>query len=167
MKSFRGLILHPPTSIIKYHPKTILLTTSTKRVLMKNSEYPNKFRFLVLIFASLYDNAISVKSANGWYTRVRTLEGWYLCARGKRKLWGEELIKDIYFSSIENKNSILGYESYREQGTIVIFDCKHTVPWKEAPISKKPTDCHCSKLPLWWLKQMHIRDYLNKETELR
>jgi len=46
---------------------------------MKKSIYPNIFRIRVLIFASLYASIASVPTANGWYTSVRTLEGWYFC----------------------------------------------------------------------------------------
>lgn len=56
--------------------KIELLTTRTKRVLMKKRKYPNRFLFLVLIFDSLYVNIANVPSANGSYTRVSTLEGW-------------------------------------------------------------------------------------------
>ena len=42
-----------------------ILTTKTKREPIKNNTYPNRFRFLVLIFASLYASKASVPTANG------------------------------------------------------------------------------------------------------
>ena len=38
--------------------------------------------------------------------------------------------------------------NYRKQVNVVIFDCKHTVPWEETSIAKKPADNPCSVLPL-------------------
>lgn len=52
------------------------LTTIISRELKKKRVYPNKFRRLVLTLASWYARMASVIRAKGWYTRVRTLEGW-------------------------------------------------------------------------------------------
>lgn len=59
-------------------------TIKTMREQMKNRTYPKRFRLLVLIFASLYASIEIVPRANGWYTRVRTLEGWYFCTGFER-----------------------------------------------------------------------------------
>lgn len=61
-----------------------ILTTKTNREPIESSTYPKRFLFLVLIFASLYVSTASVPIANGWYTRERTLEGWYCCVRKEK-----------------------------------------------------------------------------------
>lgn len=54
-----------------------ILTTRTKRVLAVKRMYPARFRNLVLILDSWCARIAMVTSANGWYTSVSTLEGWY------------------------------------------------------------------------------------------
>lgn len=63
----------------------VTLTTRTRMELMKKMIYPVKFRLRVLSFASLYANIASVPTANGWYTRESTLDGWYLCIINNQK----------------------------------------------------------------------------------
>lgn len=63
----------------------VTLTTRTRMELMKKRIYPVKFRLRVLSFASLYANIASVPTANGWYTRESTLDGWYLCIINNQK----------------------------------------------------------------------------------
>lgn len=44
----------------------------------------------------------------------------------------------------------LKHESNREQVSVVIFNCQHTVPRKQTTIAKEPTDDHSSILSLSW-----------------
>jgi len=70
------MIIFPDLLEIEMHSDEKWHTTTQRRVLKQKRVYPTIFRFLVSIFGSFYASIAVTPTANGWYTRVSTLDGW-------------------------------------------------------------------------------------------